>query len=132
MEVFKRFLEWIILKQKLHFSDHKPPLFSEGEIWWCSIGENVGTESNGKGILFSRPVVIFKKLSKENFLGLPATTKIKRGTWYVEVKHGNRVICITLSQARVFDVKRLSTRIGMIDEMDVLKIKRAFQKLFLP
>lgn len=40
----KRFLEWIGLKEKLHNSEHKPPLVSEGDMWWASFGENIGSE----------------------------------------------------------------------------------------
>lgn len=40
----RRFLEWIGLKEQLHMQDHEPPLVSEREIWWASIGENVGSE----------------------------------------------------------------------------------------
>ena len=50
-----RFLEWIGLKQKLHQGTQAPPLVSAGDIWWASIGENVGSEINGKSRLFSRP-----------------------------------------------------------------------------
>jgi hypothetical protein len=42
--MIKRFLEWIKLKEKLHSNNYKPPFFKQGEIWWCSFGENIGTE----------------------------------------------------------------------------------------
>ena len=59
--MIKRFLEWIGLKEKLHNTEYVPPFFKEGEIWWCHLGENVGTEMNGKGDFFTRPVLILKK-----------------------------------------------------------------------
>ena len=55
-----RFLEWIGLKQKLHQGTQSPPLVTAGDIWWASVGQNVGSENNGKSRLFSRPVIIFK------------------------------------------------------------------------
>ena len=60
-----RFFEWIGLKQKLHQGTQSPPLVSAGDIWWASVGENVGSEINGKSKLFSRPVIIFKKPNRE-------------------------------------------------------------------
>jgi mRNA interferase MazF len=57
-----RFFEWIGLKEKLHRSDHKPPFVSERDLWWTSLGENVGSEVNGKSGRFSRPVLIMRKL----------------------------------------------------------------------
>ena len=128
----KRFLEWIKLKEKLHNSAFKPPLITEGDIWWVSIGENVGKEINGKSGLFSRPVLVFRKLSRETFLGLPLTTQKIKGTWYVSIRHNDRNVVVILAQARVFDVKRLSNRIGSIDDADMKKVKTGFARLFLP
>lgn len=71
----KNFLEWIGFKEKLHFSNQKIPHVSEGQIWWTSIGENIGFEMNGKSRLFTRPVIIFKKLSNMFYFVIPLTTK---------------------------------------------------------
>lgn len=131
-KIFKKFAEWINLKEKLHNTTFKSPQISEGDIWWVSIGENIGKEINGKSKLFSRPVLVFKKLSREIFLGLPTTTQEKKGTWFVEIYQGGKIINIILSQARTFDTKRLSTRIGSIDDSDMRKVKTGFQHLFLP
>ena len=56
----KRFNEWIRIKEKLHQVGRTPHNL-EGEIWWSAVGENVGVEINGKGDVFSRPVLIMKK-----------------------------------------------------------------------
>jgi mRNA interferase MazF len=37
---------------------HRPPLFSEGQVWWCRLGANVGDEQDGKGESFLRPVLV--------------------------------------------------------------------------
>ena len=37
----KEFLEWIGLKEKLHNQKHHPPLVSQGNIWWASVGKNI-------------------------------------------------------------------------------------------
>jgi hypothetical protein len=66
-----RFLEWIGLKQKLHQGTQAPPLVSAGDIWWASIGENVRSEINGKSRLFSRPVIVFKKLAHGFYFVIP-------------------------------------------------------------
>lgn len=29
-----------------------------GEIWWCSIGLNIGSEIYGKGWTYARPVIV--------------------------------------------------------------------------
>jgi mRNA interferase MazF len=83
--MFKKFLEWIGLKEKIHNKKSVPLYFNEGEIWWCAVGENIGIEINGKGKLFSRPVFVYKKLSKDGFLGIPLTTQEKKGSWFIEI-----------------------------------------------
>jgi len=45
---------------------------------------NIGDEVYGKGEYFSRPVLVYKKLTNTTFLGLPITTREKTGSWYVE------------------------------------------------
>ncbi len=50
---------------------HKKPktvFFHEREIWWCALGANVGNEQDGKGALFTRPVLILKKGSVSTML----------------------------------------------------------------
>lgn len=49
----------------------------EGEIRWCRLGMNIGSETQGKGSYFERPVLILKKFSRDVFLGIPVTSKIK-------------------------------------------------------
>jgi mRNA-degrading endonuclease toxin of MazEF toxin-antitoxin module len=131
LRIVKRFLEWIQLKERLHQSAHKPPLFRQGEIWWCSIGENVGSEINGKSKLFSRPVLVFKKLSSTTFLGIPTSSQDRNGSWYVHITLQDKTSVVILSQIRVFDYKRLSSKIGHLDAYDYKQVRLAFKKLFL-
>ena len=127
--MLKRFLEWIGLKEKLHKSEHTPPFFKEGEIWWCYVGENVGAEVNGKGEQFTRPVLIFKKYDKFSFFAIPLTTKKKVGSWYCSFDYGGDFQNAQLAQGRVISYKRLKERIGKIDSSDFEKIKKAFLEL---
>ena len=131
MQIIKRFLEWIQLKQKLHEATHKPPLFKEGEIWWASLGENIGVEINGKSKDFTRPVLVFKKLSQDGFLSIPMSTQIKTGTWYVAVKQNNKDIVVVLSQMRVLSTNRLYSKIGELDDADCKKVVDGFTRLYL-
>lgn len=132
MNIIKRFLEWIKLKEKLHRATFKPPLVAEGEVWWASMGENIGREISGKSELFSRPVLVFKKLSRETFLALPTTTQERHGSWYVRITYGKYDVSIVLSQARVLDTKRLSSRLGQVNEEDFRKIQEGFVALYIP
>ncbi len=127
--MLKQFLQWIRLKQVLHESTYKPPLFKEGEIWWCSMGENIGIETNGKGERFTRPVYILRKYDKYTFLGLPLTTKGKVGTWYCPIEFNDKKQTIVLAQGRTFDYRRLKNQMGHLGIQDREKIWNAYRAL---
>ena len=97
--MIKRFLEWIKLKEKLHDTQHVPPLVKERDLWWISFGENVGSEMNGKSNLFSRPGIILKKLSREFYLVAPTTSQRKEGSWYVEITQEGKSMYVCLHQS---------------------------------
>ena len=128
--MLKRFLEWVGLKEKLHNSNHIPPLFNEGEIWWCAVGENVGIEINGKDKAFSRPVYIYKKLSRDGFFGIPLSTNAKIGSWYIEISFQEQKVVANLAQCRVFSHLRMYEKMGALEESDILKIKDGFLRLY--
>ncbi len=128
--MIKKFLEWIGLKEKIHRISSRPLYFNEGEIWWCAVGENVGVEINGKGRLFSRPVFVYRKLSREGFVGIPFSTQNKKGSWYVEVSFKGEKNIANLSQMRVFSSSRMYEKMGSLDDNDCAKIKNGFLRLY--
>ena len=130
MNIVKRFLEWIKLKEKLHTIEKGPPLVSERDLWWVSLGENVGSEMNGKSKLFSRPGLIIKKLSRGFYLVAPTTSQEKKGTWYVPIRQEGKNMFVCLHQVRTIDYRRLSNRLGIADEEDFRKVKDAFWHLY--
>jgi mRNA-degrading endonuclease toxin of MazEF toxin-antitoxin module len=127
--MLKKFFEWIGVKERIHNTEYVPPLFKEGEIWWCHAGENVGVELNGKGEKFTRPFLIFKKYSRYSFLGLPLTTKMKVGTWYTTVHFGGTNQNIILAQGRVFDYRRLKEKMGELEESESEKVREGYTLL---
>lgn len=96
----------------------------EGEIRWCRLGINIGSETQGKGLYFERPVLILKKFSQDVFLGIPITSKIKSGSWFYHLKIHNRTLI--LNQARILDRKRLRDKIYELSENQIREIKEAF------
>ncbi len=105
--MIKKFKEWILVKNKIDDRKYKPPYVQEHDIWWVNIGENVGREINGKGDNFARPVYIYKKLSLTLFLCIPMTSKIKIGSWFVQIKQSYKISTLCLHQIRIIDYKRL-------------------------
>lgn len=122
--VVKRFRAWHKLKYKLHFNTNIPAGYKERDIWWVSIGHNVGTEEDGKGIMFNRPVLIVKGFSRYQFWGVPLSTTEKTGTYYHQFMVNSKVSTALLSQLRVFDTKRFISKYGMIGIKDFNTIKQ--------
>lgn len=120
--MIKHFIDWIITKIII---DKKERLvqIKEGEVYWCSLGENIGDEENGKGYIFRRPVLVFKKFNKNIFWGIPMSTKIKDNRYYINVKLKNIEQSVMISQLRLLDTKRLDEYIGYISKVDFLKIQ---------
>lgn len=129
--IIKKFKEWSFCKQNLHYSRKQGPLITEGEVWWCSFGVNVGSEIDGKNNLFTRPVVVFKKLSHDTFWGIPGTGQNKKGTWFVSVPFQERNQVFIVSEIRALSTKRLDKKMGMLSEESFKKIKTGFTNLFL-
>ena len=79
-----QFIKWMALKRNVNNNEKHHPMYKENEVWWVAIGKNIGIEMNGKSNKFSRPVLIFKKLSPEGFMGIPLTSQKHLGSWYTK------------------------------------------------
>ena len=101
------------------------PGFYEREVWFCSMGTNIGYEQDGRGSKFLRPVVIIKKFNKEILWAVPLTTKEKQGKYYFSFVLGEGLSTAILSQLRLIDAKRLEYKIGNISKSEfvILKLK---------
>lgn len=117
----KKFNEWNEEKKKLDISDRAVE-FHEREIWWCSIGVNVGSEQHSQTNDFSRPVLIVRKFTRSIFWGIPLTTRIKSDNFRIRLNlHGMENDLLVL-QMRAYDRKRLMRKISMMSEQDFEKI----------
>lgn len=126
----KNYEQWNKLKKKLN-KITKYPTIKEGDIWWCAVGANIGIEIDGKSERFSRPVLIYKKLSREGFMAIPLTSKNKAGSWYVNFVFLDKTQTAALCQASVMSASRLYTKIGQIPKSDFDKVKEGFRRLYL-
>jgi mRNA interferase MazF len=124
-DYIKRLQNWCRLKQVLWDKESKI-VFKQGDIWWCSLGMNLGEEMYGKGTEFRRPVLVFRKFTSNSFLGLPLTKQEKQGTWYVEITVHGEQRWVMLNQARILDKKRLTNRIVALDRKDFDKVKEKY------
>jgi mRNA interferase MazF len=125
----KRFAHWLWVKRDIEETDHTPPLFKEGEVWWCYAGENVGIETNGKGDAFTRPFLIFKKYDNRSFLGLPLSTSVKRGSRYVTIRFNKSDQTVNVAQGRAFDYRRLKEKFDRLSANDFRNVERGYAEL---
>lgn len=125
IELIEKMFAWCVRKIEIHIKN-KEVLFKAGEVWWCSVGINIGHEAYGKGTGFTRPVLVLKKLSSNLFFGIPLTSQNKKGSWYVEIEIKGEKSFIVLSQARVFDTRRLIDRVSTLKSDQFERIKKGF------
>ena len=125
----KDFNGWNLVKQRID-GTHEPPLFQEREVWWCSVGVNVGYEIFGKGDIYARPVLIVRKYSPRSFLGIPLTSTPHEGSRYYQPITFQGVNGTALiGQFRIMDSKRLSKVMGKIGKKRFNAIKDAIRNL---
>jgi mRNA interferase MazF len=125
----KNFDDWNKVKQNLDKIENVRT-FKEREVWWCSIGVNVGSEIYGKGKDYVRPVLVLKKFNKFRFVGIPLTSKTddKPNRHLIEFnKNRSKII---LDQARCFDARRLLNKEAKIGKVQFNKIKGLYTALF--
>ena len=91
----------------------------------------MGYEIDGKSKLFSRPVVIFKKLTHGFYFVIPLTTQLRDGSWYVSISQRKRAMRVCLHQSRAIDYRRLWSKLGELDDEDYQKVRDGFQGLYL-
>jgi mRNA-degrading endonuclease toxin of MazEF toxin-antitoxin module len=116
------FDKWNELKKKLN--DRKINLkFKARDIFFMSIGKNIGSEQLGKGEEFLRPILVYKKLGEYYFLGIPLTSQEKVGSYYFPFKYKKDKLSVAmLNQIRTFDIRRHKYHDGYIN-------RKLFKKL---
>jgi len=102
------------------------------EIWWCSIGTNIGFEQDGTGKNFDRPILVIRGFNENLFFGVALIGKKKEGKFYFYIgKVEDRDATAVLSQARLIDTKRLVRKITTLDEDSFEQLKTALKKVLI-
>lgn len=101
-----------------------------GDIWWCALGLNIGSEQDGKNKYFQRPVLIIKGLSKETCLITPLTTSEYSNKYRVSIGQvTGRESRAILSQIKVIDTKGLMEKITTLDYRTLELIKKSIRDM---
>ena len=126
--MFKNYQKWMPIKTHINNNSVRPT-YKEGYIYWMSLGENVGCEQDGKGEVFTRPVLIIKGFSRELFWGIPLSSQIKKGPYYYIFNFSEKTkSCAILSQLKALDSARIYGKsIGKINNKVLSKIRKRLQ-----
>ena len=122
----KDFNKWHIEKSNLHENKVRA-FFHEREVWFASVGLNIGFEQDGRGDEFLRPIIILKKFNNEVLWCIPLTKNQKKGKYYFSFKLGDNISTAILSQIRLLDAKRLEYKLGDMSEKDFANLKKSVQ-----
>jgi mRNA-degrading endonuclease toxin of MazEF toxin-antitoxin module len=106
-------------QKKLLSETETSPFFKERQVWFCSLGVNIGDEEDGKGTQHERPVLVVKKFNNSIFLALPLSTKLKpNNKFYYKTSVKNRDVSVLISQIRILDAKRLKRKVCFIEKSE--------------
>ena len=127
-EYVKKFDEWHAIKKEIDVSASAPS-FKEREIWLISVGVNIGSEIDGKGKQFVRPVLVLYKKDKMNFVALPLSqsNSSKRSDYYT-FKENSFII---FGQVRTVSGKRMVRRIGRMGPKFFTDVQNTFANYIL-
>lgn len=127
----KDFDTWNLKKKQLEGCGLEFLSFHERQIWWCTLGLNLGDEQDGKNELFERPVLVFKKFNSRIAWVIPLTTKKKEGPYYFPLHTSGllKISYLILSQIRLVSVKRFRRRVGGISLSQFTQVQKKFSRL---
>ena len=124
----KNFDSWNEVKKRI--SNNSPVYTKEGEVYYAILGVNVGYEQDGKGELYLRPIVVYKKFGRDSILAIPLTSQKKSGRFYYSFQFKKDVVSVALlSQIRLLDTRRVYKKVGRMKFNDFKDMKKKFQEL---
>ena len=125
----KDFDNWNI--EKKNANNNKGRYYHEREVWWCTLGVNIGYEQDGLGRSFQRPVLVIKGLSSNTCVVAPLTTSESTHPMRISLGeiNGKRAFVI-ISQLRVVDTRRFTERLHVLNKEIFDGVQKAVRKLF--
>ena len=120
----KNFDEWNDIKKRTNAEE--PRLYTVREVWWCRLGVNIGSEQDGSGELFLRPIVIIRAFGPNTCLIVPLTASPRRHPLRIPVgKIQDKEASALISQMRVIDTRRLVEKVGFLEKKKFVALRKA-------
>ncbi len=117
----KNFDAWNEIKCLIHVKNTERILIQQGAIWLMNVGVNVGSEVDGKGTDFARPVIVIRRINDSTFYGIPVSSKIVEDFYRIRFKMLREDRIALFSQMRSFDKKRC-IRLITILPLDIVEL----------
>ncbi len=124
MDYVKDFDGWNAIKKTISEKDIEI-FFYEKEIWWASLGLNIGSEQDGKGEYFVRPILILKKINRYTFIAIPLTKTLRIDKVHFPFYFNYSISVALISQLKILDKRRLLKKMGSLHQNTFTKIKKA-------
>lgn len=126
---FKDFDKWNSVKKRIHSEELKVSIRA-GEIRWVACGVNVGSEIDGKGESFTRPMLVVHVVGSVLALVVPLSTKLKNVAGYVPFELQGKRISLCVHQMRIISQRRVLARKGRISDKRLRQVKSEIKKFF--
>jgi len=129
----KNFDKWNNLKKLVDGKEISSEFnFHSGDVWWTTLGVNIGKEIDGKNETFERPTLILKVINKHTLYVLPLTSKDHfTDKYHLKVDYeDNGSGVVVFSQVRVISSSRLLRKLSRISKKDLVKVTQRFISLF--
>ncbi len=103
---------------------------NEREVWWCSLGVNIGVEADGKNENFERPVLILKKYNRHSVLAVCLTSKIQSdNAFLMTYEHKGEKLSANLSQVKTISTRRLLRLMYRMNSKTFREIKETIKSM---
>lgn len=130
----KDFDNWNSLKKTVNKKEtHGDFNFHAGDIWWTTLGLNIGKEIDGKNETFERPVLVLRVINRHTLYVLPLTSKdrfVDKYHYKIDYEDGGGGV-VVFSQIRVISAQRLLRKLSRINRESLVEVRRLFRELFL-
>lgn len=94
-------------------------------------GINIGSEIDGKGDSYTRPVLIIHVIGPLLALVIPLTTKDKKVPGYYNFNFQGKVMTLCINHIKIISSKRLLRRKGKIPKDKLIEIKKLVKDFYL-
>lgn len=124
----KDFDKWNNLKKEIEIKSTEF-IIKEWEIWWTYLGLNIQNESCWKWENFRRPILVLRKLSNENFIVIPLSTKVKIWSWFANYIIDGVEYSALLYQIKMIHKNRFYVNEWKLERKQFLEIKKRLKFL---